>query len=536
MRLRFADFKGEIPRLHPRLLPTPFAQAAINTRLEDGAIGPIREAVQAHSFGVTTRRAVRFNNQWLGWASIDVAAVPGPIAADRLYITGDGVPKVRSGSTTYNLALPGATQRPTTSLIGAAIEPTSPGETVLYAYTFRTSLGEESPPSPVSLPLLWRPGQDVRVEGFATGALNRAITHIRVYRSQTSALGTTDLYFVKELPAGTTLFDHDVTAEPLQEVITTTDFDTPPDGLQGIISMPNGMMAAFAGREVFFCEPYQPHAWPNKYVLRVDHPIVGLVAFGPVLAILTTSTPYIAQGNSPEVMIMEKMEANLPCLTRHGIVDLGYAAAYPSHEGLVLITAQGANVVTRNLFTRDQWRKLAPETFRADQYDGRYLFSHLVVGAATRTVGMIDLSGSQPFYSSSSGQAVSWYAEPGTGRLFLIGAPESSGNVLQWDAPDGNLRLMRWRSRLNVLATNTNFGAMRIDTDAVPAGKPSGGAADMTCRVYASGTLVRTFTDVNKPVRLPSGFLATDWEWEIEGYAPVTGVSMATTIAELAET
>lgn len=533
MRLRFADFAGEIPRRHPRLLPQSYAQVARNTRLDDGAITTFRVATQAHNFGMTIRRVVRFGGQWVGWSSADVAAVPGPIADNRLYITGEGQPKMRVGSTTYNLALPGPTQRPTIALIGDPDDDPEE-ERVVYAYTFRTEFFEESAPSPLSLPRTWRSGQIVRVSSFATGALNRGISHIRIYRSQTSALGTTDLYFVREVALGTGQFDHDIETDPLQEVIQTTDYDTPVAGLQGVIAMPNGMMAAFAGREVFFSEPYRPHAWPRKYALTVDHPVVGLVAFGPVLAILTQSTPYIAQGNSPEVMIMEKMEQNLPCLARHGIVDLGYAAAYPSHEGLVLISATGAQVVSRTLFTREQWRIMQPATFRAAQHDGRYLVSYQPIGAGTRKTGLIDLSGEQPFFIEATGDAISWYAEPGTGTLFYIPSPGTAGTVMQWDAPGAAPQKQRWRGRLNVLPMLTNFGAALVDAEQAPANKPAG-EPDATVRVFADGALVRQFTTLNQPVRLPSGFAATQWEVEVEGYAPITGISIATSIDQLAE-
>ena len=36
------------------------------------------------------------------------------------------------------------------------------------------------------------------------------------------------------------------------------------------------MIAGWKDNEVWFCEPYRPHAWPVKYVVNVDYPIVGL--------------------------------------------------------------------------------------------------------------------------------------------------------------------------------------------------------------------------------------------------------------------
>ena len=40
--IRIASFAGEIPRLIPRLLQDNYAQFALNTKLENGALLPIR--------------------------------------------------------------------------------------------------------------------------------------------------------------------------------------------------------------------------------------------------------------------------------------------------------------------------------------------------------------------------------------------------------------------------------------------------------------------------------------------------------------
>ena len=72
----------------------------------------------------------------------------------------------------------------------------------------------------------------------------------------------------------------------------------PRDGLQ----MANGMMAGFFGRTVCFCEPYRPHAWPEKYQVTVDSDIVALAAVGTTLFILTKGAPHWAQGSSPDAM------------------------------------------------------------------------------------------------------------------------------------------------------------------------------------------------------------------------------------------
>ena len=178
----------------------------------------------------------------------------------------------------------------------------------------------------------------ISVTGFDVPPSNRAINRMRIYRSQTSALGDTTLYFLDELPATTTLFEYDETQYPMNEVIASTDYNPPPDNLEGLISLPNGIMAGFVGKKVYFSEPYRPHAWPEKYIMTVDYPVVGFGAFGSSIAVMTTGMPYVMQGNTPDAMVSQRLEVNLPCLSAQSIVDLGYSVAYASTQGLVTIS------------------------------------------------------------------------------------------------------------------------------------------------------------------------------------------------------
>lgn len=375
--LRIIDFKGAIPRLHPRLLPENYAQIARNVRLEDGSIGPVRIPGLVATLPADALSFYRSGITWLSW-NADVDVTPAPIAANRIYVTGDGAPKMIDTGVVYGLALAKPAAAPALTNLSAPQQ--AQAESVIYAYTWVTALGEESQPSPLSAQILTSPGVTVRLSGMSTMAAGNArnITAKRIYRSQTTASGATALFFVAEIAATAATYDHSLAAAPLQEVIPSTDYDPPKSTLRGLVSMPNGMMAAFSGKEVFFCEPYQPHAWPVKYSLRVDFDIVGLASFGSSLAILTVANPYLAQGMHPDSMAMEKMDKALPCLSKRGIVDTGYAAYYPSAEGLATIAGDRAEIVTRGLFTREQWQALKPDSFIADTFDGRYVTTFAV--------------------------------------------------------------------------------------------------------------------------------------------------------------
>lgn len=569
-RIDISGFRGRMPRVHERNLPATHASVALNAEFETTMLSGMQRTGIVNVFGSDTVTAYLFGTTWLGWSTIvDVARAP--VAQDRIYYTGDGAPKVRDGGTVYNLALLAPTGAPTTVNLTA---PSGTIESITFCYTHVTSLGEESPPSPLSAPLNWSSGVVTRVNGFAAVPGGRGITHRRIYRSQTSAAGVTGLFFAAEIPVATTSYDFDIAATPLQELIPSTDYDPPPAGLLGLTSMPNGMMAAFLGNDIYFCEPYVPHAWPEKYVLTADFPVVGLAAFGSSLAIMTTGLPYIAQGTTPDSMQMEKLETGLPCLSKRGIVDIGYAALYPSVEGLVMVGAGEARVVTQPIFTRDQWLDLAPASIVAQRHKGQYVFLHnidadtvydggppagwtvmerldlegdgptltgggvdhitLDGGEAdssfgTRRIGVLNFEGQAPdFATSDICIPVSMFRDETASQLYMIDADNRS--VLRWQDRSAPQATFTWRSKRFTSMTPVSFGAIFVRTE-----RPVVTDDTFEVRVFASGTQIAAIRKANGPARLPAGRLADEWQVEIYSNVSVVSVSMAGTVDELLE-
>jgi len=579
MTIRLNAFSGELPRILPRLLPQSAAQIAQDIKLESGALVPIRRGRYVQRLERAAGTIHMHQGQWLGWEG-NVYAVPGPIADDRLYITGDGAPKIRVGSSTFALAVPA----PATPL-SIAIEDGGPPDedleqSVLYTYTWVTEFDEESEPAPPSAALLWSPGITVRVSGFVTPPTDRRINRMRIYRSQTSALGEIAFYFVAERAVSNAAFIDDPDANEIQEQLPSLEYNQPPEGLTGLTSMPNGMLAAFVGKKLYFSEPWKPHAWPEKYILTTDYPIVGLGAIGASVVILTTGQPYIAAGTHPETMSMEKLEVNLPCLSARGIVDLGMAIAYPSPDGLVLVSQGGTNVVTRQLITRDDWQRLNPGSFIAGSFAGRYMTAYAYTDAQNverRGLLIIDLSGDQPFIVRASDDADAMASDVSTGALFIL---RNEVDIYEWDALASPYAEMLWRSKKMVLPQHTNFGAILIegedtmtaeqraaaqaratetrrrnreliDTDAtggainaMPLGLVTFAGSLLSpvyedeptfaATVYADGRPVAQVATLNEPVRLPSGFLAQTWEIEMRGNQMITAISMGASPSELA--
>ncbi len=579
--LRIGAFSGEIPRRTPRLLPDGFAQAAYNVRLDDGALTPMRWARYADHLdgGEDYKTIYKRGEQWLAWDKV-VNVVPGPVATDRLYITGDGAPKIMVDDLVIPLALPPPPNALTAALTGGTVDP-AVSSSVVYAFTWVTAFDEESEPSALSNEVVWSPGCTITLTGWPAVPAGRAINRVRIYRSPTSATGATGLYFLAERPAvlQTAYDDH---YGDTNEAIPSVSYNPPPDDLAGLTSLPNGMMAAFSGKELCFCEPYRPHAWPEQYRLAVDYPIVGLCAFGSALAVLTTGQPYVVNGTAPENMVMERLEVNLPCVNPRSIVDLGYAGVYASHAGLVSISSSGANLVTGELFTRERWVQMNPYSMVAGQYNGRYMASYAYTdtsGAEQRGTLILDLTGSQPFLIRGNDDADAMYYDVPTGSLYLL---RNGADIYQWDdqsQPNGEFY---WRSKQHIFSGPLSFSCILVEglssvdptlteeeaarrkakaeaqlaanralmDDLAAAGEIAGATVglvtfagslirpvnevedSMAVTVWADGRRVATITSANQIVRLPA-VLGTWWEIEVRSNMPITALSLAQSPMEL---
>lgn len=566
--IKLTGYTGALPKLTPRLLAPNAAQYAENCRLEDGALTPIRAPhAVATVDGITgqIKTIYKHQNEWLSWAT-EVNAAPGPVADDRLYYTGDGKPKMRIDDDIYDLAVPYPTTAPVGTLDGTLDE--ADVTTLLYVYTWVTEFGEESQASPVSNEVAWSPGLNITLSGFEPVPSSRNITRQRIYRSQSSLQHGTSLYFIVERDATSNNYLDPVGLNDISEPLPTPPYSPPPDTMAGLIALPNGMLAAFNGKELLFCEPYILHAWPEAYILTTDYNIVALGAFGNTIIVATEGTPYIVSGTHPSNMIMNKLELNLPCINSRGVVDLGYSVAYPSHDGLVIVDTSGARVISDTVMTRDQWKQLGPGSLVASQAGGRYFASYAFVdknSVPRKGSFMMDLTGEFPYLITTSHKTEACFYDIATGALFIL----KGTTVYEWDNPTAMPEYFNWKSKEFVMPAPTNFGAFMLEGEEnsdtlgniisyneqffnLPSiGGEFAGAAlneydingDMLLTagivlsfqafIYADKKQIAQISKQNQMVRLPSGFLARIWEIEIIGNLRVGEVIMAGTGAEM---
>lgn len=575
--IKLAAFTGESPRTTPRLLPATGAQVAQSVRLEDGELAPYRKPYLVEQLSGFTAGAVktiyRHLGTWLAWTTV-VHAVPGPVAQDRLYYTGDGVPKMLVSGTVYDLALAAPAAALTATVTGTVSASTS--ATRLYVYTRVTQFGEESEPSPISADVLVSPGNTVTLSGFAAAPAGRGFTKQRIYRSQTGTAGGANLYFIAERDDSAADFTDNIAVDSFDEELPSLDWNPPPDGLKGLTAMPNGIMVGYVGKNLYFCEPYRPHAWPVKYSLATYYDITGLALCGTTLVVGTKGKPALVGGATPDTMTMDHLELSMPCLNEQGMVDIGYAALYPSNDGLVQVVNGVPNLISETLLTRDQWLRLNPATMVCGQFYGRFYASYSYTDTENSTQSgtvILDITGQQPFLIRSQHRADAMFYDLTDNKLYMaIGT-----NIYEWDSLLSDNDLFTYKSKAFVTPQPTSFGAILIEADgrddpdallayqaahdaiktynesmlatgriggalgtsslgkvpvngdllkAMPAGP------QMAVNVYADDEFVATFTTIGSTERIPD-VLARQWEIEVTGNINIQEITMAGTAQEL---
>ena len=542
MKIAHRFFSGIAPRLDPRRIGESNAQVAKNCDLRNGTLRALNgtTSVLALTRPGTIKTIYRFGQMitneaqyWFHWVD-DVDVVRGQIAGDteeRTYFAGDstfGHPRVTKSSIaltggtnypmqSYRLGVPAPASAPTNGGVTGTPDPALEEETRAYVYTYVTADGEEGPPS---LPVLIvaTEGQTVALSGLLTGpAGDYNLAAKRIYRTVTTGGTPTDYQFVAEIALATATYNDSKLAVELGETIPSLYWDPPPAGLKGFVNLPNGIVAGFLGNDVYLCEPYRPFAWPASYIQAVDAPVVGLGVFAETLAVLTRGRPYIMFGSDPNSMVVRQSELAEACVSKRSIVSMLGSVLYASPNGLAMIGSSGGRLITEDIIDKEYWATLNPSSISAYHYDGRYIGFY-----DTGTVQggfQFDPSDSNQPFSLFDAYALAGYNDLIRDALYL----NVSGTVRKWDA-GGTPYTYTWRSRIHEVPHPTNFGWGQVEAATYP----------VTLKVYGDGVLKHTQAVANSaPFRLPSGFMAIDWEVEVTGTSKVTAVYLAQGIDEL---
>lgn len=555
----------------------------------------VYDAVLAGTIG-TIYRYIKSNGteRWLEWAE-DVDVQPGPIAGDttkRTYFTGTDYPRVfddtqvgvgTSGpQASYILGVSAPTVAPTVVLGGGG---SGSVRDLVYVYTFvrkwPSGKVDEGMPSQASAKVSALPGQTVTVSGFSATPLGRGVTHIRIYRA-----GTGDYLYVTEIAVGTASYADAALDASLGDALASAEWAEPPTDMKGLVMLPNGVAAGFSKNEVCFSVPYQVHAYPTRYRYALPYEIVGIGYVGNMVVAATKGYPYLLDGVDPGAVTQMQSPAMYPCRAKRGVVSTESGVLFPTHDGMALATpGGGVGLITKDYLSREEWEDYYAETMRAVSYRGLYMGFYNNIGAAgIANDGFLFNHVSPNGLVGLFGGVHCAYADRESGNLYYVAADDSGNNyIYKWDDQVERVAFL-WKSKLFISQDYTNFGALRIFADwdgaltqpevdaynatrnaiiaanqALLATDDTGtiggstigdvaiagdGLADvpplisdivgLTFKLFADGTLVCAITVNNEdPVRLPSGYLASEFEFELQGQTEVREVRLATSAQEL---
>lgn len=550
MKIAVSAFKGQSNAFAPRLINNEQAQKAVNCIVRNGNLTPLKgnsELATQPSIANNAKTIFLYRGtHWFSWP-LDVDVVDSPIAEDeyeRAYYTGDGVPKYTNSSiatgvgvlpfanNTLGLDSPDAFSASVTYYDQSAdlaegesagdytTEPesgfinmeTDDDETRFYVCTYVTDFGEESAPSVVSSELnIFHENDSVSITfsdtgGFGTQKINRR----RLYRSATSG-DVTEFFLVDELPVTTGTYTDTKSVYELGAELTTESFTKPPSNMKGLIATSNGVAIGFVDNTVVPSEPYLPYAYPLEYRQTLQDKIVAMAEMSSGVVIATEDKPVIMQGTLPDSFTMTVIDAALPCTSKRSMVDMGEAAIYASHDGLVSISQSGAQLITKDLVDKDYWQAFNPSTVQGYRYHDYY------VGFYDERAGFVfDLRRGDffelDFYADAG------YFDSASGMLYLM----VSDKLVQFD--EGEMLNYEWTSK--------QFDINRTTLSCIKAFALD--ASNTTITLYADNEQLVSMplSGVDPVARLPA-FRGSRLHFTVSGNNEIERVVLATSPGEL---
>lgn len=598
------NFGGEVPRTESRNLPDNNAEQAVNCDLASGVLEglPIPELIIDFNIVLSpppgpggVERAYRLpaanpvdptapvgpdTDAWLPLPSPFSSACRSPLANDsdrRVYWTnpGDRVPwwstydDIRAGTPPFNLGMvypDPVTDFVTVTATGGTTDGSIPFEARSYLYTFVDIFGEESAPSAPSIVVNGPPDAVWEITGLPisppanpAGVNYPAIKTIRLYRTVTGATSGAQFYFdfLWAYPAGggsgpPLAFIDPFTADELitDNIIgplVSTDYANPVPFLDGLTSLPGGMLVGFTGNTVHFCEPDHPHTWPAAYDQSLQFDIVGFGVWQQSLVVMTSGYPSTGSGNSPSNYVFTQVGVPEPCIARGSIITDLMGVYYASQNGLVMLNYFGMQNQTLSTMTKNTWlNEFNARDIIACRHRSQYLAINatgagFIIDYAEQRLGFMPISPAKG--------AVCVWNDPYTGDAYIC----ANNRVYRWDSPNTGPLTYRWRSKQFYGAAPMSLAAVQVSLDpavetpydpgTIPMDNgdptlvlPAGARAVFNVYAGPDGRnliLSRVLTTPREIFRLPSGFKSFDWQCEIIANVGVRSIEMATSMREL---
>jgi hypothetical protein len=587
--LKIPVFAGMVPSIDPHLLSDQNAAFARDTWLYSGALEGIPEKVELHTLlnpAATVAFRIPLNDgdptylyasRWMEFENANTDFIQAPVSGDQFrrfyWASSSQVPsyntlaRIIAGQPPFLLGI----QQPADNTVVASGGSSTTNVSRAYLTTMVSEYGEEGPASD---PFLINGKIDdtfaVTVPGVDAGDLGtvRNIKKIRIYRTITSSAGTATYYQVAELDALTTtqVYNDTMTDAVLSSkpILESTAWTAPPD-LEGMMVMPNGIVAGFEGKNLYFSEAYRPHAWPAAYGISLEHNIIGFGIIGQTLVVCTDGNPYTASGVNPASITTSKIAAFEPCLSKGSILSTEEGVYYTSPTGLILVNSGYAQNITKQFISREGWNAIVN---RAKVNAGRVGSAYYAYGTGVQRAVQSDAFQNNAFQvETSAGSTDGFLLDPtNTNVGFVVLGETSDIKSLKNDQFSGELLIVKdgkvwwlnqnpgyikepyvWRSKIFQTPFLKNFAAYKIyfyDPADTTFTQPQNFNINQifnpatqygVIRVFADNVLVSA-QEIRVPGelhRLPSGFKASFWQIEIEARVKVKSFQMATSVKEL---
>lgn len=568
--IKIENFGGMLPVQDERILPANYAANADGARLYSGALTGYNPPTLVHTLSNTSARSVFHiplvaglpssvgTNQWLEFTDINTDVIKAPSINDQYYryyfASPSQVPqyntldRIRTGQSPFTLGIPTPETAP-------GVTPVAGTQTALvrsYVYTWVSAYGEEGAPSPPTLGTGKIDSTNWAITvtpPLTVDTANRNLTKTRIYRTVTGTNGVASFFLVAEIPIANTSYNDTTPDTSITggTQLPGTIYTGPPSDLQGMVTMPNGMVAGWVGNDIWFCEPYLPHAWPAAYTVSVEYPIVGLGVIGSSLVACTEGYPYAATGNAPSVMSFSKIQIDEPCLSKGSIVSTIEGVYYASMNGLIKANPLQVVNVTRPACDNKAWQSLVdPANLRAVRFNDSYLSFSVPPSSMTQGLLVDSMDQRVAFTKHNPALTVNNIQQDlfSTSAIFISGT-----GVYTWDTVGATPPLPYvWKSKKFQLPYSDNLSAGKIyfniptglsitptSPSANTLGETFGANMYLLLNVYADDRLVLTWEVQNSGdlIRLPSGFKADVYQFEVYSRVNITSMQFGTSVKEL---
>lgn len=633
MKLTFQQFSGVAPRIAPRLLPATLAQEALDVKLWSGELRPhyADEILQYIPSNVQTIYRYKWKNKtyrWLMWNK-DTHVVKSPMYDDennRIYFTNSGGFFVTDSSllkdqdyntgyipegSWYRTAIPQPGQSDIW-ISGGTGSGDIESRSYVYCYVRQwpdgtIDIGKSSGPLKNSsdrsrYTVDVRPGQVVDMSIvdpllYADGA-HVGINKVYIYRSEVTSAGQAVYSYVDQFDVNTNRATNNPNAvwiaegtyykysdskpnTSLGEACPSLYWDPPVGGLKGLVSLQNGLFAAYKDSTVYVSDWNAPHAWPYEHKVTIDYPIVGLGSFGNTIVVCTEAAPVLIVVQDPTNPTVKAVQENCPCVSADSIVNTRNGVIFASQNGLVLINSTSPTCITEKLITQDEWLPLHPESLKGAFLNNTYY--GFFTNPTDKVAGLIfdlDSYTYNTVYNSIVSSGLVFTTQPAkviyndieqTQLYVCYPFEDSTRYSLCSFASDSRInKSFRWRSKINTSAQGLfNLSVARVmltPQSSIKESEPFGedklkrsSFADRALgsepingwcskartlelmdntvfNYYVDGELKysREIKD-SKPFRLPTGFRGETVEVEIKSNAYIHSITLASSMGELVE-